>query len=58
MFKVIWEKTNVTYQLPEGMVEHMVQFAYPEKNLFRMNQLLVDALTSTLKFYWKMRGTR
>ena len=33
MFKVDWEKTSVTYQLPEGMVEHMVQFAYPDKKL-------------------------
>jgi len=33
MFKVDWEKTSVTYQLPEDMVEHMVQLAYPDKKL-------------------------
>ena len=33
MFKVDWEKTSVTYQLPEGMVAAMVQGAYPETNL-------------------------
>ena len=33
MFKVDWEKTSVTYLLPEGMVEHMVQLAYPNTKL-------------------------
>jgi hypothetical protein len=33
MFKVDWEKTSVTYQLPEGMVEKMVLLAYPDKKL-------------------------
>ena len=33
MFKVDWEKTSVTYQLPEGMVEKMVRLAYPDKKL-------------------------
>lgn len=33
MFKVDWEKRNVTYQLPEGTVEKMVQLAYPDKKL-------------------------
>ena len=33
MFKTDWEKTSVTYQLPECMVEHMVQLAYPDKKL-------------------------
>ncbi len=33
MFKSSWEKTSVTYQLPEGMVEKMVRLAYPDKKL-------------------------
>lgn len=33
MFKVDWEKTSVTYQLPEGMVEKMVRLAYPDEKL-------------------------
>ena len=33
MFKVDWEKTSITYQLPEGMVEKMVLLAYPDKKL-------------------------
>jgi Ser/Thr protein kinase RdoA (MazF antagonist) len=33
MFKVDYEKTSVTYQLPEGMVETMVRLAYPDKKL-------------------------
>lgn len=33
MFKVDWEKTSVIYQLREGMVEHMVRLAYPDKKL-------------------------
>jgi GrpB-like predicted nucleotidyltransferase (UPF0157 family)/Ser/Thr protein kinase RdoA (MazF antagonist) len=33
MFKVDWEKTSITYQLPEGMVEKMVSLAYPDKKL-------------------------
>ncbi|NBO24849.1 MAG: hypothetical protein EBU93_06430, partial [Chlamydiae bacterium] len=33
MFKVDWEKTSVTYQLPEGMVEKMLRIAYPDKKL-------------------------
>ena len=37
MFKVDWEKTSVTYQLPEGMVEKMVLLAYPDKNLPPVN---------------------
>lgn len=31
MLKVDWEKTSITYQLPEGMVEKMVRLAYPDK---------------------------
>jgi len=33
MFKADWEKTSITYQLPEGMVEKMVSLAYPDKKL-------------------------
>ena len=33
MFKVDWEKTRVTYQLPEGTIEKMVSLAYPDKQL-------------------------
>lgn len=33
MFKADWEKTSVTCQLPEGMVEKMVRFVYPDKRL-------------------------
>ena len=33
MFKVDWEKTSITYQLPEGMVEKMVRLIYPDKKL-------------------------
>lgn len=33
MFKVDWEKTSVTYQLPEDTVEKMVRLAYPDKKL-------------------------
>jgi Phosphotransferase enzyme family len=33
MFKVDWEKTSVTYQLTEGMVEKMVRLAYPDEKL-------------------------
>ena len=33
MFKSSWEKTSVTYQLPEGMVEKMVHLAYPNQKL-------------------------
>ncbi|HCJ1102230.1 TPA: GNAT family N-acetyltransferase [Legionella pneumophila] len=33
MFKADWEKTSVTSQLPEGMVEKMVRLAYPDKKL-------------------------
>lgn len=32
MFKVDWEKTSITYQLPEGMIEKMVSFAYPDQS--------------------------
>lgn len=33
MFKVDWEKTSITYQLPEGAIEKMVSLAYPDKKL-------------------------
>jgi Ser/Thr protein kinase RdoA (MazF antagonist)/GNAT superfamily N-acetyltransferase len=33
MFKADWEKTSVTYQLPEGTIEKMVHLAYPDKKL-------------------------
>ncbi len=33
MFKADWEKTSVTYQLPEGTIEKMVRLAYPDKKL-------------------------
>lgn len=33
MFKADWEKTSVTYQLPEGLVENMVRLAYPDQSL-------------------------
>ena len=33
MFKADWEKTSVTCQLPEGLVEKMVRLAYPDKKL-------------------------
>lgn len=33
MFKVDWEKTSITYQLPEGTIEKMVSVAYPDKQL-------------------------
>jgi Ser/Thr protein kinase RdoA (MazF antagonist) len=33
MFKVDWEKTSVSYQLTEGMVEAMIHLAYPDKKL-------------------------
>ena len=33
MFKVDWEKTSVTYQLPEGTIEKMVHLAYPDKKI-------------------------
>jgi GrpB-like predicted nucleotidyltransferase (UPF0157 family)/Ser/Thr protein kinase RdoA (MazF antagonist) len=33
MFKVDWEKTSVTYQLQEGMVEKMVRLAYPDETV-------------------------
>ncbi len=33
MFKVDWEKTSITYQLPGGMVEKMIRLAYPDKKL-------------------------
>lgn len=33
MFKADWEKTNIRHQLPEGMVEKMVQLAYLDKKL-------------------------
>jgi ribosomal protein S18 acetylase RimI-like enzyme len=33
MFKADWEKTSVTCQLPEGMVEKMVRLAYPDNKL-------------------------
>lgn len=33
MFKADWEKTSVTGQLPEGMVEKMVRLAYPKTKL-------------------------
>lgn len=31
MFKSNWEKTSTTHPLPQGMVEKMVQIAYPDK---------------------------
>lgn len=33
MFKVDWEKTSVTRQLPEGAAETMVRLAYPDQTL-------------------------
>ncbi len=33
MFKVNWEKTSITYKLPEGMVEAIVRLAYLDKQL-------------------------
>jgi len=33
MFKADWEKTSVTYQLPEGRIEEMIWLAYPGKKL-------------------------
>ncbi len=33
MFKADWEKTSVTHHMPEGMVDKMVQLAYPDKKL-------------------------
>jgi hypothetical protein len=56
MFKVDWEKTSVTYQLQEGMVEKMVRLAYPDETLIS-SELIADALISTLKFSWKMKST-
>jgi hypothetical protein len=39
MFKANWEKTSVTYQLPEGIVEKMVRLAYPDKK-FTSSELI------------------
>lgn len=33
MFKADWEKTSLTHQLPQSVVEQMVQLAYPGKKL-------------------------
>lgn len=33
MFKINWEKTSVTHQLPQDLVEQMVQLGYPKKKL-------------------------
>ena len=33
MFKTDWEKTSVTYQLPEVTIEKMVRLAYPDETL-------------------------
>ena len=33
MFKANWEKTSVTHQLPEGILERMVGLAHPNKKL-------------------------
>ncbi len=33
MFKNSWEKVSVTYQLPDSMVERMINLAYPDKKL-------------------------
>lgn len=33
MFKATWEKTSVTHQFPNGMVEKMVCLAYPDQKL-------------------------
>ncbi len=33
MFKADWEKTSTTHLLPQGMVEKMVRFSYPDKKL-------------------------
>ena len=33
MFKVDWEKTSITYLLPQGMAEKMVRLAYSDKKL-------------------------
>lgn len=33
MFKADWEKTSVTYPLPEGMVEKMIRLAYPNQKI-------------------------
>lgn len=33
MFKVTWENTSVTHQLPEGTIEEMVSLVYPDQKL-------------------------
>lgn len=33
MFKSNWEKTSITHQLPQDIVQKMVQLAYPNKKL-------------------------
>ena len=48
MFKVDWEKTSVTYQLPEGMVEKMVRHAYPDKKLTAATFIVLKASSAGL----------
>lgn len=33
IFKLDWEKTDITHQLPHGTVEHMLNLVFPEKAL-------------------------
>lgn len=33
MFKANWEKTSVTHQLPEHLIEQMVKLAYPTQEI-------------------------
>lgn len=41
-FKTNWEKTSVTYPLPDGIVEKMVSLPYLVKNLLHINCFLMD----------------
>ena len=53
MFKADWEKTSVTYQLPEGMVEKMVRLAYPDKKLTSFELIAGGCANLNIKIFLK-----
>jgi hypothetical protein len=48
MFKALWEKKSLMYQLPPEVVEKMVRFAYPHKKL--ISYQLIDGGCANLNF--------
>lgn len=57
MFKVDWEKTSTIYSLPQGIIEEMVQLAFPNETLISHELIAGGCANLNIKFILKNKET-